>query len=161
MNLIFEEAAEPDIPELTRVMTRAFDDDTQKHLGREKGGPPGYDNGDFFRQWLLPYQESVGYKILLAGQVIGAFIVWILPDKNNFLGTIFIDPAYQDQGVGARAWQFIEATYPDTKSWRLETPGWAVKNYYFYEQKCGFTKVNEETSPELGTTYFYKKVMGE
>ena len=161
MELIFKEATEQDIPQLTRVMTHAFDDDSQKHLGREKGGPEGYDNGDFFRKWLLPYKESVGYKILLAGQVIGGFIVWILPDKNNVLGTIFIDPTYQDQGVGARAWQFIEATYPDTKSWRLETPGWAVKNHYFYEQKCGFAKVKEEVSPELGTSYFYEKVMGE
>ena len=78
--LIFEEATEQDIPQLTQVMTHAFDDDSQKHLGRAKGGPEGYDNGDFFRKWLLPYKESVGYKILLAGQVIGGFIVWILPD---------------------------------------------------------------------------------
>jgi hypothetical protein len=53
MNLVFEKAGEGDIPELTRVMTRAFDDDAQKHLGIEKGGPPGYDDGEFFRKWML------------------------------------------------------------------------------------------------------------
>jgi len=31
---------EEDIPELSQVMTRAFDDDARKHLGVEKGGPP-------------------------------------------------------------------------------------------------------------------------
>ena len=46
MDLIFEEATEQDIPDLTRVMTLAFDDDARKHLGQEKGGPPGYDNGE-------------------------------------------------------------------------------------------------------------------
>ena len=102
MDLTFEEATEKDIPELTKVMTRAFDDDAQKHLGLEKGGPPGYDNGDFFRTWLLSYKESVGYKILSDGNVIGGTIVWILETKENFLGTIFIDPDYQDQGVGTR-----------------------------------------------------------
>jgi hypothetical protein len=36
---------ESDIPAVTYVMKRAFDDDTQKHLGKEVGGPPGYDDG--------------------------------------------------------------------------------------------------------------------
>ena len=45
LTLSFEQIAEADVPELTGVMTRAFDDDSQKHLGIEKGGPPGYDDG--------------------------------------------------------------------------------------------------------------------
>jgi ribosomal protein S18 acetylase RimI-like enzyme len=142
--LTFEKIIETDIPELTAVMTRAFDDDSQKHLGKERGGPEGYDNGDFFRKWLFGYNESTGYKIIADDKIIGAFIVWILPDDQNILGTIFVDPAYQDQGVGTRAWQFIEATYPDTQSWTLETPVWATKNHHFYEKKCGFRKLKTE-----------------
>jgi ribosomal protein S18 acetylase RimI-like enzyme len=142
--LTFEKIIETDIPELTAVMTRAFDDDSQKHLGKERGGPPDYDNGDFFRKWLFGYDESTGYKIIADDKIIGAFIVWILPDDQNILGTIFVDPAYQDQGVGTRAWQFIEATYPDTQSWTLETPVWATKNHHFYEKKCGFQKIKTE-----------------
>ena len=162
MDLTFEKAAEKDIPELTKVMVCAFDDDAQKHLGLEKGGPPGYDNGDFFRTWLLPYKESVGYKILSDGKVIGGIIVWILETRENFLGTIFIDPDYQDRGFGTRTWQFIEETYPDTKKWTLETPSWAVKNHHFYEQKCGFKKSGEkeEEDPDFpGTSFIYQKVM--
>jgi ribosomal protein S18 acetylase RimI-like enzyme len=142
--LTFEKIIETDIPELTAVMTRAFDDDSQKHLGKERGGPEGYDNGNFFRKWLFGYNESTGYKIIADDKIIGAFIVWILPDDQNILGTIFVDPAYQDQGVGTRAWQFIEATYPDTQSWTLETPVWATKNHHFYEKKCGFRKLKTE-----------------
>jgi GNAT superfamily N-acetyltransferase len=162
VDLTFAEAAEKDIPELTKIMTRAFDDDAQKHLGLEKGGPEGYNNGDFFRTWLLPYKESIGYKIVTEGKIIGCIIVWILETKENFLGTIFIDPEYQNQGVGTRTWQFIEKTYPDTRQWTLETPGWAVKNHYFYEQKCGFTKIKEkveESSEHPGTLFIYQKVM--
>ena len=114
--LAFETITEEDIPELTRVMTRAFDDDAQKHLGQERGGPPGYDNGDFFRQWLFGYDQTDGYKVLRAGQVIGGVIVWILPDGHNVLGTIFVDPDAQDRGVGMRIWQFIEARYPEKLS---------------------------------------------
>ncbi len=162
--LTFEVATEKDIPELTRVMARAFDDDARKHLGLEKGGPPGYDNGDFFRTWLLPYQESVGYKILLeeTSSVIGGIIVWILETRENFLGTVFIDPDYQDQGIGTQTWQFIETTYPDTKSWTLETPEWAVKNHYFYEKKCGFKKIKGKVEKTVGQSeiaFVYQKEM--
>ena len=74
----------------------------------------------------------------------------------------FIDPEYQDRGVGTRTWQFVEDTYPDTKQWTLETPSWAVKNHYFYEQKCGFKKIEEKVEKSLdppGTLFVYQKVM--
>lgn len=158
--LSFEEIRESDLPELTRVMTRAFDDDAQKHLGVESGGPEGYDNGDFFRTWLFPYRESVGYKILSEGKVIGGIIVWILEQRHNILGTIFVDPAYQDRGVGTQTWQFIETTYPDTKSWRLATPTWATKNFHFYEKKCGFLRVESDPMvPSEEGQYIYRKEM--
>ena len=161
--LSFVEITEEDLPELTAVMTRAFDDDAQKHRGLEKGGPEGYDNGDFFRTWLFPYQESVGYKILSEDQIIGAIIVWILPEGHNILGTIFIDPAYQDRGVGTRTWQFIEFTYPETKSWRLATPTWATKNHHFYQENCGFDRV--ESDPIIGSppedASMYRKEMDD
>jgi GNAT superfamily N-acetyltransferase len=147
LTLSFEGITEDDIPELTGVMTRAFDDDAQKHLGLERGGPPGYDDGGFFREWLFGYEQTVGYKALSDGKVIGAIIVWILEGDHNILGTMFVDPEHQDRGVGTRMWQFIEATYPETKSWRLATPRWATKNHYFYEVKCGFQKV--ESDPML------------
>ena len=116
---------------------------------------------DFFRKWLFPYQESVGYKILRQGRIVGGIIVWILPDGHNVLGTIFVDPAYQDRGVGTQTWRFIEATYPETKSWRLATPRWATKNRYFYEKKCGFRRVDSD--PIIGTSeeeFIYRKEMG-
>ncbi|MGD2105399.1 MAG: GNAT family N-acetyltransferase [Anaerolineae bacterium] len=149
IELTFDEVGEGDVPELTEVMTRAFDDDAQKHLGMERGGPEGYDNGEFFRKWLFGYQESAGYKASSSGQVVGGMIVWILPGGDNILGTIFVDPAYQDMGVGTRFWQFVEERYPDTRSWRLATPAWAIKNHYFYVTKCGFNRV--DTDPILGS----------
>jgi len=45
---------------MTQVMTRAFDDDARKHLGAQKGGPEGYDDGEFFRKWLFGYESTVG-----------------------------------------------------------------------------------------------------
>ena len=115
-NFQFFIADEKDIPELTRVMTVAFDDDARTHLGEEKGGPPGYDDLEFFQRWMLTHNESIGYKIVFDNTVIVGFIVWVLPDGEDFLGTMFVDPAYQNRAVGTQSWQFIEATYPQTRS---------------------------------------------
>jgi len=159
MDLNYRLINEKDLPELTRIMQRAFDDDAHKHLGIEHGGPPGYDNGEFFRTWLFPYRESVGYLILSAQRIVGSMIVWILPDGQNILGTIFIDPDYQDCGIGQQSWQFIEGVYPQTKSWRLATPSWAVKNHHFY-QKCGFQEVSSDPliPPEEQQTIYRKEI---
>lgn len=154
-----DHATMEDIPELTRVMARAFDDDSQKHLRRPKGGPEGYDNGDFFRKWM-PYKESVTYKIIADSKVVGGIIVWIYEHGRNVLGTIFVDPGYQDQGIGTRTWSLIEEAYPDTKSWTLGTPSWAMKNHHFYE-KNGFKKIGEDHVDDIpgGISFIYRKVM--
>lgn len=127
----FDSINKDDLTELTEVMTRSFDDDSQKHLGLEKEGPPGYDNGEFFKKWLLPFKESEGHKMVVGEKIIGGAIVWILPQGKNRLGTIFIDPDYQDRGLGTQFWDFIEKKYPDSKSWTLDTPEFAAKNHFF------------------------------
>lgn len=45
LDLIFQEIDESDFLVLAPVMKRAFDDNAQKHLGKESGGPPGYEYG--------------------------------------------------------------------------------------------------------------------
>jgi GNAT superfamily N-acetyltransferase len=158
--LTFRQMQESDIEAISPVMRRAFDDDAQKHLGQPTGGPPGYDDGEFFRTWLLPYDESIGYLVLKGEQIIGGIIVWILPEGHNILGTIFVDPDHQDHGVGQRTWGFIEQSYPETKSWRLATPEWATKNHAFYE-KCGFQRVDDDPLiPPEENTAIYRKELG-
>ena len=143
IGIAFEEATEADIADPRIVMMKAFDDDAQRHLGKDRGGPDGYDNGDFLREWLFGHEETDGHKLIAEGKVIGGIVVWIYGHQHNTLGTIFVDPAFQDSGVGTEAWQFIESTYPRTRSWKLTTPEWATKNHYCYEKKCGFRPMEE------------------
>jgi GNAT superfamily N-acetyltransferase len=158
--LFFEEIVESDIPELTEIMTRAFDGEARKYEGKERGGPPGYDNGDFFRKWLFGCSETEGGKAILDGRIVAAYIVWILPDGHNILGNVFVDPDFQDRGLGTRIWRHIEAKYPATKSWRLETPEWAVKNRHFYEVKCGFRRtIADSAAGNPERRFKYRKEM--
>jgi ribosomal protein S18 acetylase RimI-like enzyme len=89
-----------------------------------------------------------------AGQIIGGMVVVDRGHGHFHLGLIFIDPAYHNRGIGTRAMQFIEETYPATQ-WSLDTPDWAVRNQHFYE-KFGYVKVKEEEHPGI-TLIVYEK----
>jgi GNAT superfamily N-acetyltransferase len=153
----FEKATSGDVPELTGVMTRAFDDDSRRFRGKLEGcGPPGYNTGEFLRKWM---KEGICYKMTIDGIAVGAFIVFVEEDGNNVLATIFIDPEFQNLGIGTEAIRFIEETYPNARRWRLGTPEWATRNHHFYE-KCGFKKIGEERNVEEGFIGFlYEKIM--
>ena len=159
MDVELQKIAEEDVPDLTQAMTKAFDDDTQRYLGIEKGGPEGYDNGDFFRKWLFPHDNCEGYKIVVNGETVGGLLVWLYKNKDNTWGSVFIDPVWQNKGVGTRAWQLIEQLYPDTRSWTLETPGYSIKNHKFY-RKLGFEKIKELDAEEHpGKSFIFRKMM--
>lgn len=147
------------INELTKIMERAFDEDTRIHLGEEKGGPDGYDDGSFLRKWGM-HKNASSYCIFLNNQLIGGVILWINEDNNNFLGNIFIDPIYENQGLGTKVWNMIEKLYPNTKTWNTETPIFSSRNHNFYVNKCGFHIVKiDDPKNRLEGQYKMQKVM--
>ncbi len=162
MPLIIDLILEADFEELTGVMTRAFDDDAQKYLGKDEGGPEGYNNGEFFHTWLVPYEQSKGYKAIdeATGKIIGAIIVWILPtEPHNIVGTIFVEPKEQRKGVATALWNYVSKHYPEKKPWILETPEWAAAAHGFYE-KMGFHQIEKKEyteGPEQFSVFVYKK----
>ena len=157
-NLKFEVLQEKDIDVLTTIMEKAFDEDTKIHLGEEKGGPEGYDNGDFLRKFGL-HKDSTAYKITLEDRPIGCVILWINKEtKINCLGTIFIDTSLQNKGIGKKILEFIEKEYPDTIKWCTETPGFSRRNHNFYVNKCGFHVVKiEKPMDKYESSYILEK----
>lgn len=126
-----------EIPELTKIMKRAFDLDSQMFLN-EDGGPDGYDTGEFLEKWGMN-PHSTQLKILKGNRVIGATILWIHKEsRENVLGCLFIDPEFENQGIGVQVWNLIEQRYPETKVWTTETPIFSRRNHNFYINKCGF-----------------------
>ncbi len=150
-----------DVAPLTRIMKAAFDEDSRRHTDQAEGGPPGYDNGAFLRKWALNRAAS-SFVVEIGGKAIGAFIVWIRPNRENILGNIFVDPALQDRGLGVAIWRWIEARYPDTRVWKTETPTFSKRNLHFYRDKCGFEVTGQDNSndPPGGSTHFTKRMPG-
>ncbi|AKG35587.1 GNAT family N-acetyltransferase [Paenibacillus durus] len=143
--LELEPIEDSDVAALTEIMTRSFDNDALVSLGEEKGGPEGYDTEEFIRRWALE-SPSESFKVLLDERIVGAVIIFIHENNENFLGNLFVDPALQSHGVGLSIWEAIERKYPDTKKWTTETPGFSRRNHHFYVNKCGFKIVRIENA---------------
>lgn len=156
-NIELRPLTEDDIGPLTQIMTRAFDYDTKIHLGEERGGPDGYDDGRFLIKWGL-HSPTKSFKVLLNGILIGGVIVWIRKDGKNYLGTIFIDPLFQGWGIGVRIWRLIESAFPDTKTWVTDTPGFSARNHYFYTHKLGFKIIRiDNPGKQKEEVYIFEK----
>lgn len=160
MEINFEKMYESNIEYLLPIMKRSFDYDTKIHLGKEAGGPPGYDDGTFLRRWAFD-KAATSYCIYYGNILIGGVILWINEDNNNYLGTLFIDVKYEDKGIGTKVWSKIENMYPRTRVWNTETPIFSRRNHNFYVNKCGFhiVKINNPKDSEEGS-FILEKILG-
>jgi GNAT superfamily N-acetyltransferase len=137
--IAFKRARSADAAQLTAVQKRCFDDDSQRYLGTDTGGPPGYDSVKWQQNIM---KKSLYYKIVWDGQIIGGLIIFSKGSGHYELGRIYLDPDYQNQGIGTQAMAFIEQAFPDAQRWTLDTPLWATRNHHFY-QKLGYVRVGE------------------
>jgi GNAT superfamily N-acetyltransferase len=134
--LSFRRARPQDAALLAIASKRAFDNDV--HYGASgPGGPPGYDSEAWQRR-MMRYGEY--YTIECDGKVIGGVIVFRKEPRCYELGRIFVDPDWQNQGIGSEAFQFLWKTYPLAKRWSLGTPQWNKRTRHFY-RKVGFTEI--------------------
>ncbi len=137
--ILFKKAKAEDAKGLALASWRAFDNDI--HYGAPgKGGPPGYKS----ERWQSKMMR-IGkyYKILDDHRIIGGFIVFDKGKGHYELGRIFIDPDYQNQGIGAQAMEFMEKTFPQARQWTLGTPRWNRRTQHFYE-KMGYVKIGAD-----------------
>jgi len=143
-----EEATLKDAAKLVEIQIRTFVDDNKlKPPGCCLGGPPGYDSVDWNIHWI---QNTPYYKVLFNRQIVGGLILFDKGDDHFEVGRIWVDPDYQNQGIGQRAMQAMFSLHPEAKKWTLGNPSWAVRNQHFYE-KVGFVKILEtDIDFELG-----------
>lgn len=135
----FEKAKPQDAKELAAVSWRTFDDDV--HYGAPgPGGPPGY-RSDPWQSKMMRVGKY--YKIVKDLRIIGGFIVFPQDDGHCELGRIFIDPNYQNQGIGAQAFDFLWREFPVARRWTLDTPEWNRRTRHFYA-KVGFVETGRE-----------------
>ncbi|MBD3183208.1 GNAT family N-acetyltransferase [Candidatus Poribacteria bacterium] len=137
--IIFKKAKPQDAKGLAFASWKAFDNDIN-YGAKGKGGPPGYKSEKWQSRMM---RLGKYYKIMYEFRIIGGFIVFEKKNSHFELGRIFIHPDYQNQGIGARAIEFMEKEFPQARRWTLGTPRWNKHAQHFYE-KMGFVKIGNE-----------------
>jgi GNAT superfamily N-acetyltransferase len=132
----FEKARPNDAVSLAEVSCRAFDNDVN-YGAPGPGGPPGYKSEAWQRKMM---RLGHYYKIVSDGQIVGGFIIFRKAVREYEVGRIFIDPDFQNQGIGVKVFAFLDNEFPLAKKWTLDTPTWNHRNRHFY-QKIGFVEV--------------------
>jgi len=143
-----KKAHRDDVEVMTEIQIRVFvNDNKHKPTGCSMEGPPGYNSIKWNMHWI---EHAPYYKILFDGKIVGGMILFELGKQHFEVGRIWIDPVFQNQGIGQAAIRFMFDLHPDVSKWTLGTPSWAIRNQHFYE-KMGFVKVREtEVDPDLG-----------
>ena len=142
--LCFKPMEKDDIPSLTYIMKRSFDNDSQLFFQKPEGGPSGYDDGSFLEKWGF-HPEATSYRIELNDTPIGAIILFVHEEAGSgYLANIFIDTDLSGKGYGSIAWRFVEHMYPKVKTWYAETPAVSYRNHYYYIINCGIHIVGVE-----------------
>lgn len=145
----FAKAEDEDAKKLTEVQIKTFDDDSRRFFGQPSGGPPGYDSVAWQKMIM---KKGSYYKILDEDRIIGGIIVFRVKPGHYNLGRIYIDPEYQNKGIGTQAMKFIESTFKDGQKWTLGTPKLAYRSHHFYE-KLGYVRIGDD-GPD---GYLYEK----
>lgn len=115
---------------------------------------------------ILGAPDTTYYKVILGEDraVGGLFIV-----SRTDLGAgewrcegIYVDPDYQDRGIGQEILRAMYRLHPNAVRWSLGTPEWAVRNHHFYE-KMGFSLVEiTDVEPDTGwRSYEYENVLSQ
>lgn len=154
MAVILEKAVEADVPVLFAMQLAAFTPLLEKYQDYETS--PAAETSERLLERINNLQGSF-YKILAAGQTVGAINVKWKEENRFWIGPIFVLPEYQGQGFAQSALCQVESLYPTAVSWDLFTLLEEEGNCYLYE-KLGYRKTDEiKKINELATLVRYRK----
>ncbi|MBE3093069.1 MAG: GNAT family N-acetyltransferase [Chloroflexi bacterium] len=151
--MIFIKKAVPeDAEELTTIAIKVFlNDNKLKPVGASLDGPPGHNEVDKQRDWIL---NTFYYKAIYNDKIVGGGLAWVKNDDEYRIDGMFIDPNFQNKGIGSTLIKHIIDNHHPRKKWTLETPDFSVRNQHFYE-KHGFKKLKIEKNDECGWSDIY------
>lgn len=153
MNIHIEIATVNDVEELIQVQNDAFLSDYILY-----GECPGY--GRTIESMKKSVETCYTFKIMDGGTIIGDIIVRKKDEGDYYLGGLCVIPAYENNGIGQIAMNFILNYFNDAIHWSLETPLEKKRNHYFY-QKFGFKITKEMIDGSVKIVLFEKHKLAD
>lgn len=102
------------------------------------------------------FNEGMILIASLDNEIVGS-VRAVTQDGICYIGKLIVKPTFQNQGIGKRLMQEIEAYHPHVKRKELFTGHRSTKNIAFYE-KLGYAAFEEvEVNESLHMIYMYKE----
>ena len=152
MDIRLEKAYKQDIDALDVIMKRAFAPLYELYKDEKS---PYLESKERFEFKIL-YKDGCYYKIYFGDVLCGGVFVY-QQDGIYRIGTIYIDPEYQNRKIAQSALGLVFGMYPKVKTWELDVPSDQPANIRCYT-KMGFTDTGRrEVINERLTLAYYKK----
>ena len=152
MVLYIEKTKLEDATELWEIQRKAFYDDLEKYKDDMN---PANESLERLKEKIIKF---IYFTIFLDGKIIGGVDIRKKGETQYRLNRIYIDPSFQNGGLGFRVIKLIESYFPNATTWDLDTPHLSFRNQHLYE-KLGYKKVGEHKISEYLTLYDYVKEM--
>ncbi len=136
-NIALEQVGTDDLSAYKALMRRSFEERVRELFGAPDAAP-------------VPAQEDIDrargegadlWHIVADGTRAGGAVVSAAENGKYRLDFLFLAPEAHGKGLGRRAWNAIEAMYPQARVWELYTPCFEKRNIHFYINVCGFRVV--------------------
>gem|GEM_PF-69328 len=142
-----------DATALQYIEQKAFEEDIIRY-GNRSDCP----TNESLESILLKIQTHDYYTLYENDKLIGAVDVRTNEMENAcHLARIYIDPRYQNLGLGKMTMHMLETLYPSASTWSLDIPFKNLRNHHFYES-LGFKHVGTKVLDEVLSLYDYIKV---
>ena len=137
MTLEFRKANIEDAELLISIYNASFYSDYVRY-----GACPGYGKTKEMMEESIRYYPK--HVILCDNEPVGCVSCKKLEHGVYEIGCLCVVPAFQHNGIGMQAIQFIKTSYGDWERLTLVTPVDKRENVTFYTERCGFTLVSTE-----------------
>ena len=134
-------ALETDAEQIRNMMVEIERDETDKWYDNdERPFIPGYDsiNMQKYHMWDKKY-----YKIMYDDILAGVLLISYTGREHARVDRFYIEPTFQNKGIGSKVITLIEGMYPMVRLWTLDTIQKSIRNHKFYE-KNGYEKIGED-----------------
>lgn len=139
-SVTLEPVALADLPDFKKSLRDSFSAAVIETFGTVTKGSIPHDE-DVDASFNSP--DTDVFHIVAGRRKVGGVVLTVdTVTHRNALDLFFISAAEHGRGIGHRAWQAIEALYPETKVWETHTPYFEKRNIHFYVNKCGFKIVD-------------------
>ena len=154
MEIRLEVAMEKDAEQIRDLMIAVEGDEAKRwYDGGKRPFIPGYDSIDMqkYHMWDKRY-----YKILYGNALAGVLLISYTGREHARVDRFYIDPLFQNKGIGSKVIALMEELYPRVKLWTLDTIQKSIRNQIFYKNN-GYEKAGEDEDE----IYYYKVMEGK